>query len=212
MKLNNIIDHTLLRADATKEEIIRLCEEAKEHGFASVCTNSCYTSLVHEKLSGSNVLTCSVVGFPLGAMSTAAKAFETKQAIADGADEIDMVIQIGALKSGDYDYVLNDIKAVVDSANGKLVKVIIETCMLDDKEKIKACELAAQAKAGYVKTSTGFGSGGATAHDVALMRKTVGESIGVKASGGVRCKQDALDMHNAGASRIGTSGGIEICK
>lgn len=212
MKLNNIIDHTLLRADATKEEIIRLCDEAKEYDFASVCTNSSFTSLVHEKLSGSGVLTCTVVGFPLGAMSTSAKAFETKQAIADGADEIDMVIHIGALKSGDYDYVLNDIKTVVDSAEGKLVKVIIETCMLDDNQKVKACELAVQAGAGYVKTSTGFGSGGATVYDIELMRKTVGENIGVKASGGVKTKQDALDMTKAGASRIGSSLGIEICK
>ncbi len=212
MNLNSIIDHTLLRADATKEEIISLCEEAKKHGFASVCTNSSFTSLVHEKLSGSGILTCSVVGFPLGAMSQAAKAFETKQAIADGADEIDMVIHIGALKSGDYNYVLNDIKAVVDAADKKLVKVIIETCMLDDSQKVKACELAVQAGAGYVKTSTGFGSGGATAHDIALMRKTVGENIGVKASGGIRTKQDALAMTNAGASRIGTSLGTEICK
>lgn len=212
MNLNSIIDHTLLRADATTNQIIQYCEEAKQYGFASVCTNSCYTSLVHKNLCGSDVKTCSVVGFPLGAMSSGAKAFETKKAVEDGADEIDMVIQIGALKEGNYEYVLNDIKAVVDAADGALVKVIIETCLLDDEQKVKACELSVQAGAKYVKTSTGFSSGGAKASDIALMRKTVGENIGVKASGGIRTKEDALSMKDAGATRIGASQGIEICK
>ena len=212
MKLNSIIDHTLLRADATKEDILELCSEAKTYGFASVCTNSCYTSLVHEQLKDSTVKTCAVVGFPLGAMSSEAKAFETKQAVIDGADEIDMVIQIGAMREGDYEYVLNDIKAVVKASGNALVKVIIEACLLNDTQKVKACELAKQAGADFVKTSTGFSSGGATKEDISLMRKTVGESMGVKASGGVRTKKDAIDMVEAGASRIGASASIEICK
>ncbi len=212
MKLNSIIDHTLLRADATKEDILELCSEAKTYGFASVCTNSCYTSLVHEQLKDSTVKTCAVVGFPLGAMSSEAKAFETKQAVIDGADEIDMVIQIGAMREGDYEYVLNDIKAVVKASGDALVKVIIEACLLNDTQKVKACELAKQAGADFVKTSTGFSSGGATKEDISLMRKTVGESMGVKASGGVRTKKDAIDMVEAGASRIGASASIEICK
>ena len=212
MKLNSIIDHTLLRADATKEDILELCSEAKTYDFASVCTNSCYTSLVHEQLKDSTVKTCAVVGFPLGAMSSEAKAFETKQAVIDGADEIDMVIQIGAMREGDYEYVLNDIKAVVKASGDALVKVIIEACLLNDTQKVKACELAKQAGADFVKTSTGFSSGGATKEDISLMRKTVGESMGVKASGGVRTKKDAIDMVEAGASRIGASASIEICK
>lgn len=165
MELNKIIDHTILKADAESEDVIRCCTEAREHGFFSVCVNSRFAKLVHEQLEGSGVKTCCVVGFPLGAMSSAAKAFETKTAVSDGADEIDMVIAVGALKEGDYEYVLNDIKAVVGAAGDAAVKVIIETCFLSDEEKVKACKLSVEGGAKYVKTSTGFGSGGADARD-----------------------------------------------
>lgn len=207
-----MIDHTLLKPDAAQEDVRRICAEAKTHGFASVCVNSCYTALVRGELHGSGVRTCCVVGFPLGAMSTAAKAFEAEQACADGAQEIDMVLNVGALKAGDDEYVLRDIGAVVAAARGAIVKVILETCLLHDDEIVRACRLAVQAGASFVKTSTGFGSGGATVHDVALMRQTVGPDIGVKASGGIRTRADAVKMIEAGANRIGTSAGVTICR
>ena len=212
MELSKMIDHTLLKPDATQEDVRRICGEAKTYGFASVCVNSCYAALVREELHGSGVKTCCVVGFPLGAMSAAAKAFEAEQACADGAQEIDKVLNIGALKAGDDAYVLCDIGAVVAAACGAIVKVILETCLLNDDEIVRACRLAVQAGASFVKTSTGFGSGGATVHDVALMRQTVGPEIGVKASGGIRTRADAVNMIEAGASRIGTSAGAAICR
>lgn len=212
MKLNSYIDHTILKADAAKSEVCRVCAEAKAYGFASVCVNSCHVPLVRTQLEGSAVKTCCVVGFPLGAMATAAKAFEAKQAAAGGAQEIDMVINIGALKDGDDTFVLEDIKAVVRAAGGAAVKVILETCLLTDAEKVRACRLAEKAGARFVKTSTGFGSGGAAAEDIALMRRTVGPDMGVKASGGVRTRADALRMIEAGANRIGASAGLTICK
>lgn len=207
-----MIDHTLLKPDATQEDVRRICAEAREYGFASVCVNSCYAALVRGELCGSGVKACCVVGFPLGAMSTAAKAFEAEQACADGAQEIDMVLNAGALKAGDDEYVLRDISAVVAAARGAIVKVILETCLLNDDEIVRACRLAVQAGASFVKTSTGFGSGGASVHDVALMRQTVGPEIGVKASGGIRTRADAVKMIEAGASRIGTSAGVAICR
>ncbi|WP_425305692.1 deoxyribose-phosphate aldolase [Domibacillus aminovorans] len=205
------IDHTLLKADAKKEDIEKLCEEANRHGFASVCINPALVKQASELLRGSEVKVCTVIGFPLGATVTEVKAFETKIAIDHGATEVDMVINIGALKDGDFDAVEKDIRAVVASAQGKaLVKVIIETSLLTDKEKKKACELAVSAGADYVKTSTGFSAGGATEADVTLMRQTVGPKIGVKASGGVRSQQDAMTMIKAGATRIGASSSISI--
>ena len=206
----NMFDHTILKADATKAQVEKICEEALEYKFASVCVNSYYTKLVAEKLTGSEVKTCTVVGFPLGQMSTKAKALETETAVADGATEIDMVINVGALKDGDYDVVRDDIKAVKAACGDVLLKVIIETCLLTDEEKVKACELSVEAGADYVKTSTGFSTGGATPEDVALMRKTVGEGLGVKASGGIRNKETAEKMVEAGASRLGTSATIAI--
>lgn len=210
MELNKFIDHTLLKPAATKEDIMKICREAKEYHFASVCVNSCHTALVSNELKGSGVSTCVVAGFPLGAMITEAKAYEAKLAVASGADEIDMVINIGALKDKDYDFVENDIKAVVEASKPAIVKVIIEACLLTDEEKVKACELSVKAGAKFVKTSTGFSTGGATKEDVALMRKTVGENVGVKASGGIRTYEDAMAMINAGASRIGASASINI--
>lgn len=207
-----LFDHTILKADATKEAVAKICEEAKEHGFMSVCVNSCYTAFVADKLKNSGVKVCTVVGFPLGQMSTNAKAAETELAVADGADEIDMVINVGALKDKDYDVVSNDIKAVKKACGQALLKVIIETCLLTDEEKVKACELAKESGADFVKTSTGFSTGGATPEDVALMRKTVGDALGVKASGGIRDKETAEKMIEAGASRLGTSATIAICK
>lgn len=206
-------DHTILKADATEEQVINLCNEALEYEFASICVNSCHTKLVSDKLKGSNVKTCVVVGFPLGAMSPRSKAFETKDAVESGAQEIDMVINVGALKAKNYDYVENDIKGVVEAAGKKaIVKVIIETCLLTDDEKVKACELSKKAGAVFVKTSTGFSTGGATEEDVALMRKTVGESMEVKASGGIRDYETAVKMIKAGASRIGASASVGIVK
>ncbi|WP_331487992.1 deoxyribose-phosphate aldolase [Caminicella sporogenes] len=211
MELQKYIDHTLLKPQATEEQIIKVCSEAKKYGFASVCVNPYYTSLVRKELEGTNVKTCVVIGFPLGANTKEVKAFETKQAIENGAQEVDMVINIGALKDKKYDVVRDDIKAVVDAAKGKaLVKVIIETCLLTDEEKIKACEIAKEAGADFVKTSTGFSTGGATVEDVKLMRKTVGPDMGVKASGGVRSKEDAEAVINAGANRIGASASVAI--
>lgn len=210
MNIAKCIDHTLLKAEATREDIVRLCREAREHGFAAVCVNSCHAALVAQELQGSGVNTCCVVGFPLGAASTKAKAAEARDAVENGASEIDMVINIGALKSGDEAFVCEDIKAVVEAAGGAAVKVIIEACLLTDKEKIKVCELSVQAGAAFVKTSTGFSAGGATVHDVALMVKAVAGGARVKASGGVRTAQDARAMLQAGARRIGTSNGVAI--
>lgn len=211
---NNIaamIDHTILKADATKEQIIKVCEEAREYQFCSVCINPAWVKEASARLKGSDVKVCTVIGFPLGATTSAVKAFETKDAIENGAEEVDMVINIGKLKDGDLDYVEEDIKAVVEAAKGKaLVKVIIETSLLTDVEKETACKLAVKAGADYVKTSTGFSTGGATVEDIKLMRKTVGPDIGVKASGGVRDREATLAMIEAGASRIGASSSIAI--
>ncbi|MEF2965869.1 deoxyribose-phosphate aldolase [Paenibacillus sp. M1] len=211
MNLAGMIDHTLLRADATKAEITKLTLEAKTYQFASVCVNPTWVSYAAEQLKGTEVKVCTVIGFPLGASTSAVKAFETKDAIVSGATEIDMVINIAALKDGNNELVESDIRAVVQAAaNQALVKVIIETCLLTDEEKVKACELAVKAGADFVKTSTGFSTGGATAEDVALMRKTVGNRAGVKASGGVRSLDDMKKMIEAGANRIGASSGVKI--
>ncbi|MFS0840681.1 deoxyribose-phosphate aldolase [Paenibacillus sp. 1P03SA] len=211
MSIAGMIDHTLLRADATKAEITKLTEEAKKYEFASVCVNPTWVVYAAEQLAGSPVKVCTVIGFPLGATTSAVKAFETKDAIANGAGEVDMVINIGALKAGDDTLVESDIRAVVEAAAGKaLVKVIIETSLLTDEEKVRASELAVKAGADFVKTSTGFSTGGATPADVALMRKTVGPDVGVKASGGVRSLEDMNGMIEAGATRIGASSGVKI--
>ncbi len=206
-----MFDHTILKADATRDQITRICVEALENGFASVCVNTCHAAYVAEQLKDSDVKTCVVVGFPLGAMSAKSKAFEAKDAVESGAQEVDMVINIGALKDNDLKFVENDIRAVVEAVNGRAaVKVIIETCLLTDKEKVTACKLAQKAGADFVKTSTGFSTGGATAADVALMRKTVGDTMGVKASGGIRDYETADAMIKAGASRLGTSATVKI--
>ena len=204
-------DHTILKADATEAQVAKICKEALENDFASVCVNQYYSKFVAEQLKGSDVKVCTVVGFPLGMSDTRVKAFETKAAIEDGAEEVDMVINVGALKDGKYDYVRNDIKTLKDVCGKEvLLKVIIETCLLTDEEKVKACELAKEAGADYVKTSTGFSTGGAKAEDVALMRKTVGEELGVKASGGIHTAEEAQAMIDAGASRLGTSATLAI--
>ncbi len=211
MELARMIDHTQLRADATKAEITQIIVEAKKYEFASVCVNPTWVSYAAEQLANSNVKVCTVIGFPLGATTSATKAFETTNAITNGATEIDMVINIGALKDGNNDVVENEIKAVVEAAAGKaIVKVIIEICLLTEEEKVRACELSAKAGADFVKTSTGFSTGGATADDIALMRKTVGPDMGVKASGGVRSLEDMQKMIAAGATRIGASSGVKI--
>lgn len=210
MELAKLIDHTALKPETTKAQITQLCKEAKEYGFASVCVNPTWVKLAAELLAGSDVKVCTVIGFPLGANTSAVKAFEAKDAIANGAGEVDMVINIAALKDKDDALVESDIRAVVEAANGTLVKVIIETSLLSDEEKVRACEIAVKAGTDFVKTSTGFSTGGATKEDVALMRKTVGPTIGVKASGGVRTKQDVEDMVVAGATRIGASAGVAI--
>ncbi|MCQ2499546.1 MAG: deoxyribose-phosphate aldolase [Lachnospiraceae bacterium] len=207
---SKLFDHTILKADATKEDVLRICKEAVEYNFMSVCVNGYYTAVVKDALSGSDVKVCTVIGFPLGQMSTKSKAEETRQAIDDGADEVDMVINVGALKDKDYDTVYNDIKAVRDASTDKTLKVIIECCLLTDEEKVKACELSKRAGADFVKTSTGFSTGGATAADVELMRKTVWPNMGVKASGGIRDCETAEKMVQAGASRLGTSATIKI--
>lgn len=213
-KLTSLIDHTLLKADASEEQVVKLAEEAKEYKFASVCVNPTWVKKCAELLADTpEVKVCTVIGFPLGANTPEVKAFETKNAIENGADEVDMVINIGAMKDGRYDEVEADIKAVVEAAKGKaLVKVIIETCLLTKEEIEKACQLAVSAGTDFVKTSTGFSTGGATAEDIALMRKTVGPEIGVKASGGVRSLEDAKAMVEAGATRIGASSGVSIAK
>jgi len=210
--LARMIDHTLLKPEATKEQVIQLCLEAKKYNFASVCINPSYVPVCAKLLRDTAVKVCTVIGFPLGATSTAAKAFETEHACRDGAKEIDMVINVGMLKSGDFDYIENDIFAVVSASRryGALVKVILETGLLTDEEKIKACLLAKRAGADFVKTSTGFAKGGATAGDIALMRKVVGSAMGVKASGGVRTREEALAMVASGADRIGASASVKI--
>ena len=206
------IDHTLLKPDATPSEITELCQEAKKYHFASVCINPCYVSLCSSLLKGTEVKVCTVVGFPLGATTTEVKKFETEQAVQNGANEIDMVINVGRLKAGDYNFVENDIQQVVRTAKsyGALVKVIIETALLTDEEKVKACLICKKAGADFVKTSTGFSKGGATVGDVALMKYVVGSSIGVKAAGGIRSKEDAEAMIASGADRIGASASVKI--
>ena len=206
------IDHTLLKPEATAGEIDQLCDEAVQYQFASVCINPTWVKRAAERLRGSSVPVCTVIGFPLGANTTEIKAMEARRALRDGAREVDMVLNIGALKSGDHDLVLKDIEKVVDAAHevGALCKVILETALLTDEEKVVSSALAKRARADFVKTSTGFGPGGATVYDVALMRETVGPEMGVKASGGVRTTGDAEDMIAAGATRIGASAGIEI--
>jgi len=213
MKIEQYIDHTLLKQQASEEDIIKICGEAKEYGFASVCVNAYYAPLVSKQLEGTNVKTCIVVGFPLGATTKEVKVFEAKQAIENGAQEIDMVVNVGAIKSKKYDIIKDEIKAVVDVCRGKaIVKVIIETCLLTDAEKVLVCKIAKEANANFVKTSTGFSTGGATVHDVKLMRETVGPDMGVKASGAVRTTEDARAVIEAGASRIGASSSIAIVK
>lgn len=213
-ELAQMIDHTLLKQNSSRDDILRVCDEAREFKFKSVCVNPLWVSTVSEALEGSGVLTCSVIGFPFGASPTAVKVFETKQAIADGANEIDMVIDIASAIRGDRDALVADISAIAAAAHegNAILKVILETSMLDDAAKVLACEASVDAKADFVKTSTGFGGGGATVEDVALMRKTVGPTLGVKASGGVRSREDALNMIQAGATRLGASSGIAIVR
>ncbi len=212
-EIAKMIDHTLLKAEATKDQIEQLCAEAKEYQFASVCVNPTWVAYASELLKETGVDVCTVIGFPLGANTPETKAFETTNAIENGATEVDMVINIGALKNGDDSLVERDIQAVVNAAKGKaLTKVIIETSLLTEEEKVRACKLAVSAGTDFVKTSTGFSTGGATVDDIALMRKTVGPTIGVKASGGVRSAEDAKNMIDAGATRIGASSGIAIVK
>lgn len=209
--LARFIDHTLLKPDATEEQIAKVCSEAMENDFYSVCINPYWVPLAAGLLEGTSVKVCTVIGFPLGATTTKAKAFEAGEAVAQGAKEVDMVMNVGALKSGDYDLVLNDIQTVVKTVRGRaIVKVILETGFLNETEKIKACELSVAAGAHFVKTSTGFGPGGATVEDISLMRRVVGPDIGVKASGGIRDYDTAIAMIKAGATRIGTSSGVKI--
>lgn len=210
MSLASIIDHTLLKANATRDQIERLCDEAVANGFASVCVNSCWVAPAAERLAESPVKVCTVIGFPLGAMSTAAKAAEATCAVADGADELDMVINVGWLLAGETDAVREDISAVVEAARGRCVKVILETCLLTPEQIQQACELSVEAGAAFVKTSTGFSTGGATVEDVALMSRTVAGRCKVKASGGIHTAAEAQAMVDAGADRIGTSSGIAI--
>lgn len=210
MRKAEYIDHTILKATATKKDILELCAEANKYKFKSVCVNPYYVALAHSLLKDSGVLTCTVIGFPLGQNTSDVKAYETTKSIADGADEVDMVINVGALKDKDYDFVREDIKAVVNAADGVLVKVILETCYLTDEEIEIASRLAKEAGADFVKTSTGFGTGGATSHAVSIMRNTVGPDMGVKASGGIRTKDDMEEMIKAGANRIGCSAGVKI--
>ena len=210
--INQLIDHTILKPEASIDDIRKLCIEAKEYNFYSVCVNSAYVNVAYNFLLHSNVKVCSVVGFPLGAMIKEAKAYEAKFAVDSGAEEIDMVINIGLLKSGKIDLFERDIKKVREACKASVLKVIIETCLLTDKEKILACQIAKEYGADFVKTSTGFSTGGATEHDIELMRKTVGDKMGVKASGGIKTYEDAIRMINAGANRLGTSSGIAIMK
>lgn len=207
---SKLFDHTILKADATSAQIDEICSQAIKYDFASVCCNSYYTARVKRNLEGSMVKTCTVIGFPLGQMSTKAKVAETEIAVQDGAEEIDMVINVGALKEGSNEVVFEDIKAIKIACGNALLKVIIETCLLSDEEKITACILAKKAGADFVKTSTGFSTGGATAEDVSLMRNAVGPNMGVKASGGIHTKAEAEQMVKAGATRLGTSATIAI--
>lgn len=212
MNYNKMIDHTVLKADTPLETVKRICDEAMEYGFASVCINPCHVAYCADYLKDSDVNVCTVIGFPLGANTSAVKAFETKDAIANGADEIDMVMNIGALKDKNYDLVRDDVKAVVEAANGTLVKVILETCLLTEDEIKKACELCVEAKADYVKTSTGFSTRGATIEDVRIMKEAVHGKAKVKAAGGVRTPEDMVKIVAAGADRIGTSAGCFLVK
>ncbi len=212
MNYNKMIDHTVLKADTPLETVKRICDEAMEYGFASVCINPCHVAYCADYLKDSDVSVCTVIGFPLGANTSAVKAFETKDAIANGADEIDMVMNIGALKDKNYDLVRDDVKAVVEAANGTLVKVILETCLLTEDEIKKACELCVEAKADYVKTSTGFSTRGATIEDVRIMKEAVHGKAKVKAAGGVRTPEDMVKIVAAGADRIGTSAGCSLVK
>lgn len=213
-ELNQYIDHTILKAETTEADVKKLCAEAREYDFYAVCINSSYVPIAKKALEGSEVRIASVIGFPLGAAHTAAKVAETEIAVSEGAGEIDMVIHVGALKEGRYDYILTDIKAVTDAAGkgGAIVKVILETCLLTDDEIIKACRLSREAGAAFVKTSTGFSTAGATAHHVKLMKATVGDALQVKASGGIRDRAKAMEMIMAGADRIGASASVAICK
>jgi deoxyribose-phosphate aldolase len=210
MELNRLIDHTLLKAVATTDEISQLCAEAKAHKFFSVCVNSCYVSQAKSELAGSDVKICSVVGFPLGAMATGAKVFEAQNAVTQGADEVDMVLNVGWLKSGKTDAVRGEIESIKKAIGPRVLKVILETCYLTDAEKVLACQLSVEAGADYVKTSTGFGTGGATFEDVKLMLDTVGDKALVKASGGVRDAETAQKYVAMGVRRLGTSNGIKI--
>lgn len=212
MNYNKMIDHTVLKADTPLETVKRICDEAMEYDFASVCINPCHVAYCADYLKDSDVNVCTVIGFPLGANTSAVKAFETKDAIANGADEIDMVMNIGALKDKNYDLVRDDVKAVVEAANGTLVKVILETCLLTEDEIKKACELCVEAKADYVKTSTGFSTRGATIEDVRIMKEAVHGKAKVKAAGGVRTPEDMVKIVAAGADRIGTSAGCSLVK
>ncbi len=213
-RVSHMIDHTLLKPDATQDQVAQLCYEAKKHTFASVCVNPSYVKLCADLLKDTDVLVCTVIGFPLGATSTESKAFEAQKALRDGATEVDMVINVGGLKSRDYELVEQDIAAVARAvhAGGAILKVIIEAALLTDEEKVAACQLAKVAGADFVKTSTGFGPGGATAEDVALMRRVVGSGMGVKASGGIRTYADVKKMIAAGASRIGASASVKIAQ
>lgn len=212
MGLNKYIDHTILKATASSADVQKLCEEAVEHEFYSVCVNGCYVADAKHLLQGTGVKVAAVVGFPLGAMTTASKVFEAKEAIENGASEIDIVINVAKLKDGEFDYVENEIRLIKEAIGENVLKVIIETCYLTDEEKVKACELSLVAKADFVKTSTGFGTGGATYEDVKLMKSVVGDNAKVKASGGVRDKETAQKYVDLGAERLGTSSGIEIVK
>lgn len=212
MGLNKYIDHTILKATASSSDVQKLCEEAIEHEFYSVCVNGCYVADAKQLLQGTDVKVAAVVGFPLGAMTTAAKVFEAKEAVENGASEIDMVINVAKLKDGEFEYVENEIRQIKEAIGDNVLKVIIETCYLTDEEKVKACELSLVAKADFVKTSTGFGTGGATYEDVKLMKSVVGNNAKVKASGGVRDKETAEKYVELGAERLGTSSGIDIVK
>lgn len=212
MNYNKMIDHTVLKADTTKETVKRIFDEAMEYGFASVCINPCHVKFASEYLKDSDVKVCTVIGFPLGATTSSTKAFETHEAIENGADEIDMVMNIGAMKDKNYDYVLNDIQSVVKAAKGKVVKVILETCLLTKEEIREACQICQKAGADFVKTSTGFSMRGATIEDVEIMKATVGDTMKVKAAGGVRTYEDMVKIVEAGADRIGTSAGCSLVK
>ncbi|MBU8923126.1 MAG: deoxyribose-phosphate aldolase [Bacteroidales bacterium] len=212
MEVNRLIDHTLLRPEATPDDIRRICDEAKEHSFFSVCVNTHFVSLVAEEVAGTEIKVCSISGFPLGAVETSVKAFEARTAVEQGADEIDMVLNVGALKSGQSGLVCDDIRSVAEACGDALLKVIIEAALLTDAEKVEVCKLAMQAGASFVKTSTGFGPPGANVRDVEIMRKAVGPDFGVKASAGIRTAEFTLELIRAGASRIGTSSGVQIMK